>query len=321
MTGVSATVQVLHHDVAPGCDVADGDPVRLQYGYYAEGQGFLGGGSNKCLQNLVIRYNKYNKTAYEAFIEEVHKYLFQDLTIYGMCMAFSNVSNDERERRKLWVKEKLTTISSQLLNVQEVFEEASLCRWSTTVHDVPTSRRVHSVVTNAMTLYAGGIKKMAGRERPTRYQGLIEYIVHTVKGEYTRLRQDYMGASYFVKWTEHPTSPEVLRSRIAFLKDGSNEDVAWDTIVNQYDEDFCGQMKATMRDTRLTRNGTYLGQTTSKESSGFTAVIAVRCTNEFVWYELGWRYYFAAATTASDYVVSRADGEYSNSCGQLIFLP
>ncbi|KAH7703429.1 hypothetical protein AAVH_29399 [Aphelenchoides avenae] len=76
-----------------------------------------------------------------------------------------------------------------------------------------------------------------------------------------------------------------------------------------------------MNDTTINRSGTCLGQTNSKESSGFTAVIAVRCTNEFVWYELGWRYSKAAATTASDYVVSRADGEYSNSCGQLIFLP
>ncbi|KAH7704753.1 hypothetical protein AAVH_28052 [Aphelenchoides avenae] len=72
-----------------------------------------------------------------------------------------------------------------------------------------------------------------------------------------------------------------------------------------------------LRDNSITSNA--LGQTSSKESSGFTAVIAVRCTNEFVWYELGWRYYKAAATT-SDYVVSRGDGEYSNSCGQLIFL-
>ncbi|KAH7703430.1 hypothetical protein AAVH_29400 [Aphelenchoides avenae] len=196
--GLRTALQIVHYDVAPGCDVADGGSVRTSYGYYAERHAFLGGDSNKCLQNLVIRYNKYNKTAYEAFIDELHKYLFQDLTIYGMCMAFSNISNVERERRKLWVKEKLTTISSQLLNVREVFEEASFCRWSTTVavwwsnfscfpqQDVPTSIRVHSVVTNAMTLYAGGIKKMAGRERPTRYQGLIEYVVHTLEGDYTK---------------------------------------------------------------------------------------------------------------------------------------
>lgn len=52
----------------------------------------------------------------------------------------------------------------------------------------------------------------------------------------------------------------------------------------------------------------------------FTAVLVIRCAYEFVWYELGWRYYEAAATT-SEYVVSRYDGDYNDACGQLIFLP
>ncbi|KAH7704752.1 hypothetical protein AAVH_28051 [Aphelenchoides avenae] len=62
-------------------------------------------------------------------------------------------------------------------------------------------------------------------------------------------KQNYMGASYLIKWTENPTPQEVLRSRIAFARDRSNDGVT------------------------------------------------------------------------SDYVISRADGNYSNSCGQLIFLP
>ena len=44
-------------------------------------------------------------------------------------------------------------------------------------------------------------------------------------------RQDYMGASYFVKWTERPTPQEVLRSRTAFVKDRSNEDATWNAIL------------------------------------------------------------------------------------------
>ncbi|KAH7713526.1 hypothetical protein AAVH_19113 [Aphelenchoides avenae] len=134
-------------------------------------------------------------------------------------------------------------------------------------------------------------------------------------------KENYMGASYFIKWTENPTPPDVLRSRIDFIRnDRSNEDITWNTIFEQH-EDTCDHVQLMMDSSTLGRSGSYLGQTYTREASGFTAVLAVRCTNEFVWYELGWRYYAAAVTTASDYVISRADGEYSNSCGQLIFLP
>lgn len=63
-----------------------------------------------------------------------------------------------------------------------------------------------------------------------------------------------------------------------------------------------------------------LGSTDNPPSSEFSAVVAVRCAYEFVWYELGWRYYKAAETT-SEYVLSRYDGEYNDACGQLIFFP
>lgn len=49
-------------------------------------------------------------------------------------------------------------------------------------------------------------------------------------------------------------------------------------------------------------------------------MVVIRCAYEFVWYELGCRYYEPAATT-SEYALSRHAGEYNDACGQLIFLP
>lgn len=40
-----------------------------------------------------------------------------------MCIAFSEVSEDEGVRRQTWVKERLATISSQLLKAREVLKE------------------------------------------------------------------------------------------------------------------------------------------------------------------------------------------------------
>ncbi|KAH7709037.1 hypothetical protein AAVH_23704 [Aphelenchoides avenae] len=56
------------------------------------------------------------------------------------------------------------------------------------------------------------------------------------------------------------------------------------------------------------------------EGTGFSAFVAVKCSYNFVWYELGWRYYTAARTT-SEYVLEKNSGTFNANCGQLIFLP
>lgn len=40
-----------------------------------------------------------------------------------MCISFTEVSKEERARRKEWLKEKLTTLSSHLLKAREVLKE------------------------------------------------------------------------------------------------------------------------------------------------------------------------------------------------------
>ncbi|KAH7717120.1 hypothetical protein AAVH_15482 [Aphelenchoides avenae] len=57
-----------------------------------------------------------------------------------------------------------------------------------------------------------------------------------------------------------------------------------------------------------------------REEAGFSAFVAVKCSYDFVWYELGWRYYTAARTT-SEYVLEKNGGTFDENCGQLIFLP
>lgn len=56
------------------------------------------------------------------------------------------------------------------------------------------------------------------------------------------------------------------------------------------------------------------------EKGGFWSVAVIRCGYEFVWYELGYRYFTAGRTAGRVYVLtSHNDGKYDSSCGQ-IFL-
>ncbi|KAH7703113.1 hypothetical protein AAVH_29723 [Aphelenchoides avenae] len=54
---------------------------------------------------------------------------------------------------------------------------------------------------------------------------------------------------------------------------------------------------------------------------GFRALVALRCGYEFVWYELGYRY-FPAGFATGEYVLATQQGnKYSSNCGQIVFFP
>lgn len=140
---------------------------------------------------------------------------------------------------------------------------------------------------------------------------------HDKPGSSLYSKSNYKGASYIIKWTEPPAASAVLNARFTLIR--SKGELVWNTIFKEKTDDLCGQVKKATANTELTRKGAVLCSTDDPACGGFTAVVAVRCAFEFVWYELGWRYYEAAATT-SEYVLSRYDGEYNDACGQLIFL-
>ncbi|KAH7717989.1 hypothetical protein AAVH_14577 [Aphelenchoides avenae] len=61
--------------------------------------------------------------------------------------------------------------------------------------------------------------------------------------------------------------------------------------------------------------------TLTDSTNGFYAVVVFQCARRFVWYELGWRYYQAYATT-SDYVIRfEQSSPWDNNCGAIVFFP
>ncbi|KAH7699588.1 hypothetical protein AAVH_33305, partial [Aphelenchoides avenae] len=70
-------------------------------------------------------------------------------------------------------------------------------------------------------------------------------------------------------------------------------------------DELCGRLNATLKDVNTT---------------AFHGFAAVRCGYEFVWYELGYTYFYAAYSS-TDYKWQKKGGAYDAKCGQIFFFP
>ncbi|KAH7698755.1 hypothetical protein AAVH_34148 [Aphelenchoides avenae] len=119
--------------------------------------------------------------------------------------------------------------------------------------------------------------------------------------------------NYFVKYTHTAvhakTMKQKMKPKFAALE-ASKDSIVKAVFAGNHDN-LCERVVVALRDKAVSG---------SIEGTGFSAFVAVRCAYDFVWYELGWRYYTAARTT-SEYVLEANDGTFNANCGQLIFLP
>ncbi|KAH7715715.1 hypothetical protein AAVH_16896 [Aphelenchoides avenae] len=56
-------------------------------------------------------------------------------------------------------------------------------------------------------------------------------------------------------------------------------------------------------------------------AGGFRALVALRCGYEFVWYELGYRYFPAGFASGGYTLGTKQDNKYKYNCGQIVFFP
>ncbi|KAH7717423.1 hypothetical protein AAVH_15154 [Aphelenchoides avenae] len=54
--------------------------------------------------------------------------------------------------------------------------------------------------------------------------------------------------------------------------------------------------------------------------NGFHTMVALRCGYEFVWYELGYRYFPAGYATNNHTLITPVGYKYADKCGQIIFF-
>lgn len=72
-------------------------------------------------------------------------------------------------------------------------------------------------------------------------------------------------------------------------------------------EDLCGRLTAAFNDHDVNK-------------TAFDGIAAVKCGYEFVWYELGYTYFYAAYSS-TDYKWQKKGGAYDAECGQIFFYP
>ncbi|KAH7702255.1 hypothetical protein AAVH_30592, partial [Aphelenchoides avenae] len=79
---------------------------------------------------------------------------------------------------------------------------------------------------------------------------------------------------------------------------------------------LCKRLMDSMRRFNSPTNVTFDG------SGGFSAVAAVKCGRQFVWYELGYRNFAAAGVSNDDYVITSGNVDtYNANCGQIMLSP
>ncbi|KAH7698210.1 hypothetical protein AAVH_34700, partial [Aphelenchoides avenae] len=78
-------------------------------------------------------------------------------------------------------------------------------------------------------------------------------------------------------------------------------------VLAKSDEDLCQRLSAALEDNDVNINA-------------FGGVAAVKCGYEFVWYELGYTYFYAVYSS-TDYKWEKKGGAYDVKCGQIFFFP
>ncbi|KAH7710727.1 hypothetical protein AAVH_21988 [Aphelenchoides avenae] len=119
------------------------------------------------------------------------------------------------------------------------------------------------------------------------------------------LNVGYRNLNFFVLYANKERNAERA------CKDVKNRTAAGDAVLDRVfaksDEDLCERLKAALSDQTININA-------------FGGIAAVRCGYEFVWYELGYTYFYAAYSS-TDYKWEKKGGVYDSKCGQVFFFP
>ncbi|KAH7695598.1 hypothetical protein AAVH_37340 [Aphelenchoides avenae] len=113
--------------------------------------------------------------------------------------------------------------------------------------------------------------------------------------------------NYFVlhadkRWAQ---PPEQAWHNLTRRKDAMEEVLAH--VFAQSNDDVCGRLTAAVKDHVV-------------DTNVFGGVAAVKCGYEFVWYELGYRYFYAAYSSTK-YKWGTNGGGYDSKCGQIFLFP
>ncbi|KAH7714146.1 hypothetical protein AAVH_18484 [Aphelenchoides avenae] len=304
--------------------------------------GFDGCEDNKCLPFFAARYAS---DATDKLKISLGKYTLILGIIQSICTLFplkDQVRKDDMRLKMVGVVRSLKDIVSQLSNVSSEADHYKPCAadfpaWTAEVEQVATyvvnaaagslnasswedRQRLHELVANGTVTGLSHSKYRDGY-----YFKALAYLPFTDDGQHAFMRlpvgaEDVIrNESKLVKYvvSRFPKravqSLALIRSKWGTIEKKGNEtlDAIFSTsasnlskrieeVENRFKKDIDG--------------GAFLSV------GGFRALVALRCGYEFVWYELGYRY-FPAGFATGDYVLAPEQGsKYSSNCGQIVFF-
>ncbi|KAH7717111.1 hypothetical protein AAVH_15473 [Aphelenchoides avenae] len=266
----------------------------------------------------------------------------------GFCLGIGGKDDAERAQRRSSLTEQVREIMKHILDARSVLSEVPPTT-PTMAPDLPSSGAAHAEVTSALANTGEDLASRPWRERPAFYDKAIQTTVQklmlgynsrdngTVNGviylpyeignrglhcAHAVDNGSYWGsvgavANYFVKYSRAAADIQTLKEKFVALE--AKKDRIIEAVFAESQDDLCKQVQFALGDQRSKRKRRE-AESVAMDDTAFTALVAVKCNYDFVWYELGWRYYTAARTT-TEYVLEKNDGTFDASCGQIIFIP
>ncbi|KAH7717332.1 hypothetical protein AAVH_15280 [Aphelenchoides avenae] len=120
------------------------------------------------------------------------------------------------------------------------------------------------------------------------------------------------GVSYFIQYFKTADLTVGLNDTWKDIHDKETEIV--DAVFSSTTHDLC---KAATDEIAKSVHKKVIGV-----EGGFSGLAVVRCGNEFVWYELDYRYFAVGRTAGPSFALTSAnDGTYKSNCGQIFLFP
>ncbi|KAH7722984.1 hypothetical protein AAVH_09456 [Aphelenchoides avenae] len=133
---------------------------------------------------------------------------------------------------------------------------------------------------------------------------------HTIENNSSVHGYDEKGVNYFVKY--YRTENDGCANRLWTQKIQEKATDIVDAVFSTKNKNLCEKAKSDI---------TEFVPTAFSGRCGFSGVAAVRCGYQFVWYQLGYRYFTVGCTAGTNYTLTSAnDGKYNSNCGQLFLF-
>ncbi|KAH7724265.1 hypothetical protein AAVH_08153 [Aphelenchoides avenae] len=168
--------------------------------------------------------------------------------------------------------------------------------------------KANSYAKNVIDAETKSLKPKSWKERQSLHEAVANGIVKLFNDSAKNKGYRYEALAYL---------PYADNERHAFIKLPDNIDV----VRNEYASVNYAVARQLSDGSKVTDQWASIGKNASDILEATLSLTALRCGYEFVWYQLGYRYFPAGYATGNYTLFTEGANKYSEKCGQIFFFP